>query len=55
METNWNTDVPYKQEKKFYTLRMTEHCINLPREVGESPLEIVKIYLDTFLFTCKKQ
>ncbi|PKU32960.1 hypothetical protein llap_16734 [Limosa lapponica baueri] len=36
--------------KNFFTLRVTEHCNRLPREVVESPsLEIFKTCLDTFL------
>jgi len=36
--------------KNFFTLRVTEHCNRLPREVMDSPsLEIFKTLLDTVL------
>jgi len=36
--------------KNFFTLRVTEHCNRLPREVVESPsLEIFKTRLDKLL------
>ena len=33
----------------FFTARVTEHWNNVPREVVESPLEILKTHLDAFL------
>jgi len=34
----------------FLTVRVTEHCNRLPREVVESPsMEIFKTWLDTYL------
>jgi len=36
--------------KKFFTLKVTEHCNRLPREVVDSPsLEIFKTCLDKVL------
>ena len=37
--------------KHFFTVRVTvtEHWNRLPREAGESPLEIFKIHLDAIL------
>ena len=35
--------------KNFSTLRVTEHWKRLPREVVESPLEILKTCLDALL------
>ena len=36
--------------KHFFTVRVTEHCVGLPREAVESPsLEIFKSCLDIFL------
>ena len=35
--------------RNFFTVRLTEDWNRLPREVVESPLEVLSIYLDTFL------
>ena len=35
--------------KNFFTVRVTEQWSRLPRDVGESPLEIFKTHLGTFL------
>ena len=35
--------------KNFFTVRVTEHWHRLPREVGESPMEIFKTRLDADL------
>jgi len=48
-------DVKYKKfhtalRKNFFTLKVTEHWIRLPREVVKSPsLVIYKTHLDAFL------
>ena len=37
-------------QRKFFTVRVTEHCNRLPREFVESPsLEISKTHLDAYL------
>ena len=37
-------------QKKFFTVKVTEHRNRLPREVVEAPsVEIVKTYLDVYL------
>ena len=35
--------------KNFFTVRVTEHWNRLPREVVESPVEILRTCLDTYL------
>ena len=35
--------------RNFFTVRVTEHWNRLPREVMESPLEIFRTHLDTYL------
>ena len=37
------------KRKNFFTVRVMEHWNRLPREVVESPVEILKTYLDTDL------
>ena len=36
-------------QKNFFVVRVAEHWNRLPREVVESPMEIFKIHLDTYL------
>jgi len=36
-------------QRNFFTMRVTEHCHWLPREVVHSPLKIFKTCLDTYL------
>jgi len=36
-------------QKNFFTVRVTEHRNRLPREVVESPMEILKTHLDAYL------
>lgn len=38
-----------KTRKKIFRLRVTEYWNKILKEVLESPLEIFKTYLDTFL------
>ncbi|TRZ18700.1 hypothetical protein HGM15179_008383, partial [Zosterops borbonicus] len=44
-------EVSLQHEKNFFTLRMAEHWLRLPREVLESPsLSTIQTHLDVFLF-----
>jgi len=36
-------------QKNFLTVRVTEHWNRLPREVVESPVEMFKTHLDSYL------
>lgn len=36
-------------QKNFFTVRVTERRNRLPREVVESPMEILKTHLDAYL------
>ena len=36
-------------QKIFFTVRVTEHWNRLPKEAVESPLEIFRTHLDTYL------
>ena len=36
-------------QRNFFTVRVTEHWNRLPREVMESPREIFRTHLDTYL------
>jgi len=36
-------------QKNFFTVRVTEHWNRLPREVVESPVEMFKTHLDSYL------
>ena len=36
-------------QKNFFTVRVTEYRNRLPREVVESPMEILKTHLDAYL------
>lgn len=41
--------------KEFFTLRVTEPWIRLPREVMDSPLERFKTHLTAFCATCFRE